>query len=591
MAKGYQLTVGADEFLLDGKPFRILSGAIHYFRVHPGCWRDRLQKLRACGFNTVETYIPWNLHEPKEGQYRFDGFADVERFVALADELGLKVILRPGPYICAEWDFGGLPAWLRRTPGMRVRCHYAPFLEKVDRWFSVLLPRLVPHMSGNGGPVIAMQVENEYGSFGCDKKYLRHLEQTMRDEGMDCLLFTSDGWDPPMLRGGTLPHLHKTVNFGSRPAEAFSALRAVQPDGPDMCCEFWCGWFDHWGEAHHIRDAHEVARTLDEMLILGASVNMYMFHGGTNFGFTSGANLDQNGDYQPTTTSYDYHALLDEAGNTTPLYDACREVLTKHFGEPPALPISVSPSWEYGTVALTEVLPLLEMAGTLAEPVHCATPLSMDELDQFEGYMLYRTRLHGPMIDQPLRIPSLRDRATVFLDGRFLGAMYRNDKADSVYITVPDGQSAQLDILVENMGRVNYGCIIDLPRGISGYVMHGYQSHFDWEMYALPMKTPPTAWQKAEATCAPGFLRGQLMVDEVADTYLDMQKFGKGFVFVNGFNLGRFWEIGPMTTLYVPSQVLRPGANEVVVFTSEGRTCFEVPSVAKHRLLDASASR
>ena len=285
-----EFKISGRNFAYDGKPVRILSGAIHYFRVVPEYWRDRLLKLKACGLNTVETYVAWNMHEPEPGQFCFEGMADIARFVEIAGELGLFVIVRPGPYICAEWEFGGLPAWLLADSDIRLRCYDRSWLEKVDRFYDELMPRLKPLLCTNGGPVVAMQVENEYGSYGNDKKYLNYLKEGLIRRGIDVLLFTSDGPSDEMLRGGTLPDVYKTVNFGSRPEEGFQKLQEYQPDQPLMCTEFWNGWFDHWGEPHHTRDGKDAADVLDQMLKAGASVNFYMFHGGTNFGFRNGAN-------------------------------------------------------------------------------------------------------------------------------------------------------------------------------------------------------------------------------------------------------------------------------------------------------------
>lgn len=275
-----KLSISGDHFTLEEQPIRLLSGALHYFRIVPEYWQDRLLKLKACGLNTVETYIPWNLHEPEEGSFNFAGFADIEAFVRLAGELGLHVILRPSPYICAEWEFGGLPAWLLADNNIQLRCNDNVYLSKLDAYFDELLPRLRPLLSTNGGPVLALQVENEYGSFGSDKTYLNDLKAGMIARGMDVLLFTSDGAEDHMLQGGMIDGVFATVNFGSRAKEAFAKLREYQPTGPLMCMEFWNGWFDHWMKPHNTRPESEVAETLDEMLALGASVNFYMFHGG-----------------------------------------------------------------------------------------------------------------------------------------------------------------------------------------------------------------------------------------------------------------------------------------------------------------------
>ena len=286
----HPVTIEGDQFIQDGRPIQIISGAIHYFRVVPEYWHDRLLKLRACGFNTLETYVAWNLHEPRRDQFNFSGICDIERYIRTAAEIGLNVIVRPGPYICSEWDLGGLPAWLLADADMRLRCNYRPYLDAVDSFFDALLPRLTPLQASKGGPIIAMQVENEYGSYGNDKDYLRYLQAGLISRGFEGLLFTSDGASDAMLQGGTLPDVLKVANFGSDPKGQFAKLREHQPEGPLMCGEFWAGWFDHWGEEHHRRDPQEVAGVLDEMLAMGASVNDYMFHGGTNFGFMNGAN-------------------------------------------------------------------------------------------------------------------------------------------------------------------------------------------------------------------------------------------------------------------------------------------------------------
>ena len=334
------LTTSGDQFLLDGKPFRIISGAMHYFRVVPEYWRDRLEKMRAFGLNTVETYVPWNLHEPRPGDFHFEGMLDLIKFIETAADVGLKVIVRPGPYICSEWEFGGLPFWLLKDPEMQVRCSYPAYLAAVDQFFDALLPRLVPFQSTHGGPIIAMQVENEYGSYGNDKVYLRHLVDGMRARGINSFLFTSDGPRDGCLQSGTLPDIFKTVNFAFNAAEAFAKLREYQPDGPLMAMEFWSGWFDHWGEQHHISEdgsdsiQHSVD-TLDEILAAGASVNFYMFHGGTNFGFMNGANLELTG-FHADVTSYDYACPLNEYGDPSPRFAEYRKVLQKYVDIPAA---------------------------------------------------------------------------------------------------------------------------------------------------------------------------------------------------------------------------------------------------------------
>jgi beta-galactosidase len=559
-----------------GKDVPILSGAIHYFRVHPDYWHDRLSKLAACGFNTVETYVPWNFHEPKEGKFNFSGFGDLPKFIETADKLGLKVIIRPGPYICAEWEYGGFPAWLNQDRNMRLRCAWPPYLEKVRNWFNVLIPKLVPYLSTKGGPVFAMQVENEYGSFGSDKDYLVFLRDLLRELGVDCLLFTSDGPTVQMLTGGTLPDLWMTANFGSNPEGSFETLRAFQPDGPDMCCEFWCGWFDHWGKNHHTRDAADVADVLERMVSKGGSANMYMFHGGTNFGLWSGANVDDKGKYWPTTTSYDYHAPISEAGDMTAAYTACKAVLEKHFGPAPAIKVANTAKKAYGSVKLDKKISIWDNLGTA---VKAAAPLTMEELKQEYGYVLYRKTVTLPPVprgyltktgyEMRLSISGLRDRAIIFADGIKLGVLHRNNPHESIEIPLPENDSFRLDILVENMGRVNYGADLGYPCGISGSVRIGYNTLSDWEMYSIPLDSLPGGEGNASAG-GPTFYCGTFKADELCDTFLDFSQFSKGVAFINGFNLGRYWEVGPARTLYIPAPLLKVGDNEIVLFETEG---------------------
>lgn len=351
-----RLCYQGEQFLLDQKPFRFLSGTIHYFRVTPDYWEDRLKKLRACGFNAVETYTCWNLHERQEGRFDFSGGLDVARFVQTAQKLGLYVILRPGPYICAEMDFGGLPSWLLNRPGLALRCNNPLFLQKVAAYYKQLFDRLRPYLGENGGNIIAVQVENEYGSYGNDKDYLRAVVQIYRDNGVNEFFFTSDGPNQLMLGGGSLPEYLATANFGSRGKEHFDTLRRFAPERPVMCTEFWNGWFDHWYEQHHRRESDETAGQLEQMLRDGGSVNLYMFHGGSNFGFTNGANHD--GCYQPTVTSYDYDCPVSECGDLTEKYFAIKRVAEQYMGKAPDLQVGNLPKHDYGRVQLTQQTPL-----------------------------------------------------------------------------------------------------------------------------------------------------------------------------------------------------------------------------------------
>lgn len=564
------IEIGQNEFLLDGKPFRILAGAMHYFRVHPEYWKDRLLKMRAMGLNTLETYVAWNLHEPQPGEFQFTGWLDLERYIEMASELGLYVIVRPGPYICSEWEFGGLPAWLLKDPGMRLRCLYQPYLDAVDRYFDAVFQKLVPLQITRGGPVIAFQVENEYGSYGNDQKYLKYLEVGMRNRGVDVLLLTSDGPSDEMLQYGTLPHLFKTVNFGSRASEAFKKLREYQPDGPLMCTEFWNGWFDHWGERHHTRPAHDAAQALEEILEQGASVSLYMFHGGTNFGFMNGANAAPGPRYQATVTSYDYDAPLDEAGRPTPKYHAFREVLGKFTDLPLEDLPEDAPAMALGEVELTQVVELEHSLEALSGEVQSAVPETMEALGQNYGFIFYRTQVSGPREDAPLRVLGVHDRAQVFLDDEEIGILERESPGKTLSITIPP-QGSTLEFLVENMGRVNYGPELADPKGIIGGVLLGQQYLFNWSMYPLPLDDlSGLRFETRRPVRWPAFFRGVFSVERPADTYLALPHWNKGVVWINGFNLGRYWKRGPQKTLYLPGPLLKPGENEIIVLELHG---------------------
>ena len=560
-------TIENGRFHHNNQPIRLLSGAMHYFRIRPDQWRDRLNKLRLMGLNTVETYVPWNLHEPTPGEYDFTDGLDLVAYIQQAADLGLHVIVRPGPYICAEWDLGGLPAWLLRDPGMKLRRTYPPYLAAVDRFFAALLPQLVPHQITHGGSIIAMQIENEYGSYGNEKAYLRHLETTMRNNGVDCLLFTSDGQGGEALRGGTLPHIYKTVNFGSRAADAFGHLRHFQPDGPLMCMEFWNGWFDHWGEPHHTRDTDDATAVLKEMLDADASVNFYMFHGGTNFGFMNGANfnLDGRNRYQPTITSYDYDAPLDEAGDITPKFIAYRDAIAQYAPVPDEPLPPPSPKAAYGDVTLTQSISLWDALPHLSQATSHHSPEPMEQFGQNFGFILYRTRLDGPF-DGTLTVDAAHDRAHVFVDGQLLGILERENLEHSLPLTLTE-DGAVLDILVENMGRINFGSHLHDPKGITNGVLLDDQYHFGWEVYCLPLDDLSPLNFASENTTAPAFFNGTFSIDSVPqDTYLALPEWGKGVCWINGFNLGRYWRRGPQQTLYVPASILRSGQNEVVLF-------------------------
>ena len=580
------LSIKHQQFYLGDRPFRILSGAIHYFRVMPNAWPDRLAKLKACGFNTVETYVPWNLHEPKPGHFHYEGIANLFRFIEQAQEAGLWVIVRPSPYICSEWEFGGLPAWLLNIPGMRLRCMNQPYLSCVNRYYDDLLPRFKPYLSTSGGPIIAMQIENEYGSYGNDHTYLLYLKNSLIDHGIDVLLMTSDGPTDRMLQGGTLPDVLKTANFGSRAAESFTKLREYEKQGPLMCTEYWNGWFDHWGEQHHTRPADDAARVLDDMLKAGGSVNFYMFHGGTNFGFYNGANYADV--YQPTVTSYDYDSLLDEAGHPTAKYKAVRKILAAYQEDPlPDVPVSAK-AVSFGDLHFSEIAKLDRQLLRISEVVSSATPEPMEVFGQSYGFIFYETTVQTQEEKTTLHLPDMHDRALVFINDVYQGTVERRLNQESLEVKLPGGE-VTIRILVENMGRVNYGPRLFDSKGLSGFVRLDYQHLFGWTIYPLPLDnlhhllfssfqgsvdaaSQQTAEHDQVFADMPCFYRAFFEVDVPADTYVDCRLLEKGVVFINGFNLGRYWSIGPQRTLYLPSSLLKIGKNELVVFELHPKT-------------------
>lgn len=559
------LTYNENLFILDGKETLLLSGAMHYFRTVPEYWEDRLTKLKECGLNTIETYVAWNLHEPEEGQFNFEGIADIERFIKTAEKVGLHVIVRPGPYICAEWEFGGFPYWLMTVPNIKLRCFNEPYLEKVDAYFDVLFEKLQPLLRSNGGPVIAVQIENEYGSFGNDQKYLQYMRDSVQKRVGDELLFTSDGPGANMLHGGMIENVYETVNFGSRTEAAFNELKKFQPNAPLMCMEFWHGWFDHWGEEHHTRSSESVVETLDEMLKLNGSVNFYMAHGGTNFGFFNGANHNEE-IYQPTITSYDYDALLTESGDVTEKFHAVRKTFEKYVDLPEMkLPAAILKK-QYGEVQFTERAALLDSLNQLSAPQQSAAPLTMEEYGQDYGFIVYETVIKGAYGKQTLTVQDVHDRGQVYLNGEYVGLVDRISGKSRLEVDITEDET-KLQIIVENMGRINYGPHLVDFKGITEGVRLWNQFLFDWTAYPLPLKDLSHLNFTDQETKEdhPYFHKAILTIDEVADTFIDMSNWKKGVVFVNGFNLGRYWEIGPQQTLYVPAPLLREGENDIII--------------------------
>jgi beta-galactosidase len=565
----HTFAVDGDHFALDGKPFQIISGAIHYSRIPRAYWRDRLRKAKAMGLNTVETYAFWDLHEPEPGKFDFTGQNDIAEFIREAQQEGLYVILRPGPYVCAEWEFGGYPAWLMKDPNMVVRSSYPGFIKVATSYLQQLAAQTAPLQIGNGGPIIAVQVENEYGSYGNDHAYMEQIHHILLNAGFTkSMLYTADGAD--MLANGALPELPVAINFGVGDAKrSFALLDKFRPNAPRFNGEYWDGWFDHWGYKHETRGNQAQIADLEWMLSRGYSVNIYPFDGGTTFGWMNGANSNGR-NYQPDVTSYDYDAAVAESGELRPKFYQFRDVIAKVTGQtPPAPPEPIKPI-AIEPFALTRSASLWK---NLPAPIHSETPLTMEAIGQAYGYILYRTSVAAP-IEGTLALPGLHDYAQIYIDGNLQGTIDRrlNQASLDLHISAVTGP-VRLDILVENTGRVNYGKTITGERvgllqtpTLAGTPLAG------WDIYSLPMLAPDKlAYSKTLCTGA-CFYRATFNVATPSDTFLDTSSLGKGMVWINGTPLGRFWDIGPQQTLYLPGPWLHKGKNEIVVFDLKGES-------------------
>ncbi|HLK60646.1 MAG TPA: beta-galactosidase [Chthonomonadaceae bacterium] len=555
-AKTFDILDG--KFLLDGKPLQIISGEMHYARIPEAYWRHRLRMAKACGLNAITTYVFWNVQEPEKGKFNFKGEADIAKFVRMAQEEGLWVLLRPGPYVCAEWDFGGFPYWLLNEKGMKLRSRDERFLQYVERYLRELGKQLAPLQVTHGGPILMVQAENEYGSYGKDMVYMGRIRAALLEAGFSIPLFTADGGQ--QMAAGHFPGLLPGLNGGSGP-DIKETIDRYYLGGPYFVPEYYPGWLDHWGEPKSKVGAAGVVRSTERMLTSDISFNYYMFHGGTNFGFTNGANF--GGNYQPDLTSYDYDAPLDEAGRATPKYLQLRETLQKHLPPgaqlpaiPPANPIIAVPRFELKEAG--------SLFGALPRPILSEQIKSMEEVGQDYGFILYRTTLQGPLQGK-LLLKDLRDYAVVLLNGKRIGLLDRRRKTPPLTVDLPAGK-ATLDILVENCGRINYGSLLtDNHKGITDSVRIGERMLTGWEIYPLPFKTTAHLPFDGKQTDGPTLRRGHFALSKVGDTFLDMRGWFKGVVWINGHNLGRFWQIGPQQTLYAPGCWLKPGENEVMV--------------------------
>ena len=559
--------IRGNQFVKDGEPVKLISGAVHYFRNLPDTWPDIFKKMKAMGLNCVETYCAWNQHEKHPGEFDFSGILDIAKFIKTAADEGLMAIVRPGPYICAEWEFGGLPWWIQADESIEIRCSNEAYIKYFDRYLDRLFDEIRPLLCTNGGNIIMLQCENEYGYYGDDKKYLQYLKEGYEKRGIDVPLFTSDGTEENHILDGSIDGCLSTLNFGSRVEENFEAHDKLYPHSPKMCMEMWDGWFDAWGDdKHHTTSAEDYAKSVDDMLSRG-SVNMYMFIGGTNFGFTSGANHYEK--FAPDVTSYDYDALLSECGDVTPKYMAIREVIQKHIGcDLPEIPENRAKK-AFGKATLTQQAGIFDNLDNLSSPVHSDVPLCMEKYSQGYGYIAYRSTLNRDYNDVTLSFESLGDRAQIYINKSLVGIVYIND--DKLEMNFSAQKGDVLTVLCENMGRANFGSKMMRKKGVAGRLLIDDKIHFDWQVYTLPMDNLDKV---VYADTAPEeksvFYQGTFAVDEPADTFVKLDSFTKGFVVVNGFNLGRYWEIGPQQTLYLPASLLKKGENDITVFESDG---------------------
>ncbi len=569
--KAPQHTAGVDgtHFLLDGKPLQIISGEMHYPRIPRAYWKDRLAKLKAMGVNSVTTYVFWNAHEATPGHYDFSGQNDVAEFIREAQQAGLYVILRPGPYVCAEWELGGYPAWLLKDRSIVLRSRDPKLAAATNAWFTELGKQLQPLLLQNGGPILATQIENEYGSFGDDHEYVESIHHMVMTHGLAApILYTADG--PPEVPNGSLKELPAVINFGTGEARSsFADFAKIRPEGPRMSGEYWAGWFDHWGTRHETRAAETEADEIGWMLSQGYSVSLYMADGGTSFGWMNGANSNGK-NYEPDTTSYDYDAPISENGDLKPKYFLFQQAIAKATGTKPSAAPAVTKRRSF---PVQEGIESASLWANLPEPVASPTLLTMEDLDQNYGYVLYGTKLNANAGGE-LKLDGLHDYAQIYVDRKLVGTLDR--RLNQTTLTLPVAAVPRtLEILVENTGRVNFTTVIRTERkGLTGAATLGGAALGPWQIYSLPLAgaTDPAAFSYSASGCSgPCFYRTKVTVDSVADTYLDLSGNTKGFVWFNGKPLGRFWEIGPQFSLWTPGAWMHTGTNDVILFDLQGK--------------------
>lgn len=573
IAQKHSFEIKEGKFWYDNKPVQVHSGEMHYARIPKQYWRHRLQMMKAMGLNTVASYVFWNYHNTAPGVWDFKSDSrDIQSFLKIAQEEGMMVILRPGPYACAEWEFGGYPWWLSKDSSIVIRSFNQPFLDSCKNYLNKLAEQVKPYLIKNGGPIVMVQVENEFGSYAAQRKdipaelhqkYNKAIHELLIKAGFDVSFFTSDGsW---LFDNGSIPGVLPTANGEGSVENLRKAVDKYHNNqGPYMVAEYYPGWLHHWGEPFPNISSDEVVNQLETYLKNEVSFNIYMVHGGTNFGFYAGANYDKEHDIQPDLTTYDYDAPISETGEATPKYLAIRALMQKYSNKVlPAIPKPI-PVISLPPIKLNKSVSLFDLKEKM-KPVYSDKPLSFEELNQPYGYVLYSKKFTQP-IQGTLKLKGLRDYAVVYVNGKKVGVMNRMYNQYSLPIDIPF--NATLDILVENLGRINYGAeIVHNTKGIISPVMIDENTiEGGWKMYTLPFNTPITPTTNSIKPGTPMIYSGAFTVTSIGDVFLNMKKWGKGIVFVNGINLGRYWNLGPQQTLFLPGTFLKKGKNSIMVF-------------------------
>jgi len=563
--------LGTSEFLLDNQPFQIISGEMHPARIPAEYWRQRIRMAKAMGCNTISAYLFWNYHESEEGVYDFTtGNHNIAEFFKIIQEEEMWLILRPGPYVCAEWELGGIPPYLLRIPDIKLRCMDPRYMAAAERYIGKLAAEIKPFLITKGGPLLMLQIENEYGSFGNDRNYLNRLKEVWKDNGIDVPTFTGDGPTKYMLEAGSLPGSAVGLDSGSSLAD-FELANKINPGVPVFSSETYPGWLTHWGEKWAKPDSAGLLNEVKFLMDNKKSFNFYVIHGGTNFGYTAGANSGGKG-YEPDVTSYDYDAPVNEQGQATPKYMALRKLLGSYLPKGKKLIPIPDP---IPTIELTSTYmqPFTTVWDNLPQPITSVQPKTFEGYGQDYGFILYKTELVGRKSGK-LVVTDIHDYATVFLNGVYIGKLDRREGLNSIDLPATDVESPVLEIFVEAMGRINFAQNLIDRKGITDMVSLNGMTLMNWQVYNLPMDRQfiYDLRSSGKTLKKPGvFFKGNFMLSRAggnlgSDTYIDVSAYTKGIVWVNGHNLGRFWNIGPQKRLFCPSPWLKEGINEIIVF-------------------------